>query len=42
MTTAELIEALDARYGNPQAKDCELIQLAIERLRELLLYSEIN
>lgn len=36
MKTADLIDALDARYGNPQAKDCELIQLAIERLRELL------
>ena len=35
MTTEELIEALDQRYGNPLAKDCELIQLAIARLREL-------
>lgn len=33
MTTEELIEALDQRYGNPLAKDCELIQLAIEHLR---------
>lgn len=36
MTTEQLIEALDQRYGNPLAKDCELIQLAIERLKELL------
>jgi hypothetical protein len=36
MTTEELIYALDQRYGNPLAKDCELIQLAIERLRELI------
>jgi len=36
MKTVDLIEALDQRYGNPLAKDCELIQLAIERLRELL------
>ena len=35
MTTEELIEALDNRYGNPLAKDCELIQEAIEHLREL-------
>jgi hypothetical protein len=35
MSTEELIEALDQRYGNPLAKDCELIQLAITRLREL-------
>lgn len=33
MTTQELIEALDQRYGNPLAKDCELIQEAIEHLR---------
>lgn len=33
MTTEELIEALDQRYGNPLAKDCELIQEAIEHLR---------
>ena len=33
-TTEELIEALDQRYGNPLAKDCELIQLAIKVLRE--------
>lgn len=36
MTTEELMEALDQRYGNPLAKDCELIQLAITRLRELI------
>ena len=36
MTTEELIEALDQRYGNPLAKDCELIQEAIEHLRQLL------
>ena len=33
MTTAELIEALDQRYGNLLAKDCELIQAAIKVLR---------
>jgi hypothetical protein len=33
MTTRELIEALDNRYGNPLAKDCELIQEAIKVLR---------
>lgn len=31
----ELIEALDARYGNPLAPDCKLIQAGIKRLREL-------
>ena len=36
MTTEELIEALDQRYGNPLAEGCDLIQLAIERLRELI------
>ena len=35
MTTQELIEALDNRYGNPNAKGLELIQEAIARLREL-------
>ena len=36
MTTEELIEALDQRYGNPYAaKECGLIQEAIKRLREL-------
>lgn len=34
MTTEELIYALDQRYGNPLAKDCELIQEAIKRLQE--------
>jgi hypothetical protein len=34
MTTAELIEALDQRYGNPYATDCALIQEAIKVLRE--------
>lgn len=33
MTTEELIEALDQRYGNPHAKDCELIQEAIQQLK---------
>jgi len=33
MNTKELIEALDNRYGNPLAKDCELIQEAIKVLR---------
>jgi hypothetical protein len=33
MNTNELIEALDQRYGNPLAKDCELIQEAIKVLR---------
>lgn len=33
MNTTELIEALDARYGNPLAKDCELIQEAIKVLQ---------
>ena len=36
MTTEELIEALDQRYGNPYAaKECGLIQEAIKRLRKL-------
>jgi hypothetical protein len=30
-----LIEQLDNRYGNPNAKGLELIQEAIARLREL-------
>ena len=34
MTTTELIEALDNRYGNPNAKGLELIQEAIEHLRK--------
>jgi hypothetical protein len=33
MTTEELIEALDQRYGNPLAEGCELIQLAIKALK---------
>ena len=33
MTTQELIEALDQRYGNPNAKGLELIQEAIKVLR---------
>jgi hypothetical protein len=33
MNTYELIDALDQRYGNPLAKDCELIQAAIKVLR---------
>lgn len=35
MSTTELIELLDNRYGNPLAPDCKLIQEAIARLREL-------
>jgi hypothetical protein len=34
MTTQELIEALDNRYGNPNAKGLELIQEAIEHLQK--------
>jgi hypothetical protein len=33
MNTQELIDALDQRYGNPLAKDCELIQEAIKHLQ---------
>ena len=33
MNTTELIEALDNRYGNPNAKGLELIQEAIKVLR---------
>ena len=32
-TTAELIEQLDNRYGNPLAPDCKLIQEGIKLLR---------
>jgi hypothetical protein len=32
LNTTELIEALDNRYGNPLARDCELIQEAIKVL----------
>lgn len=35
MKLEELIEALDQRYGNPHAKECHLIQLAIIELRKL-------
>jgi len=34
MTTQELIEQLDQRYGNPYAKECHLIQEGIKALRE--------
>lgn len=34
MTTEELIELLDNRYGNPLAPDCALIQQGIKLLRE--------
>ena len=34
MNLPELIEALDQRYGNPHAKECHLIQEAIEHLRK--------
>jgi uncharacterized iron-regulated protein len=34
MTTQELIDALDQRYGNPNAKGLELIQEAICVLRQ--------
>ena len=40
MNTNELIEALDQRYGNPQAKECALIQEAIKTLR--LLQDEVT
>ena len=33
MNTTELIEQLDQRYGNPNAKGLELIQEAIRVLR---------
>lgn len=32
-SVADLIERLDQRYGNPDAKDCALIQEAIKMLR---------
>ena len=38
MNLQELIEALDQRYGNPHAKECHLIQEAIQHLRK---YEEI-
>lgn len=40
MTTNELIEALDQRYGNPYAKECYLIHEAIKTLR--LLQDEVT
>jgi hypothetical protein len=40
MNTNELIEALDQRYGNPHAKECALIQEAINQLR--LLQEEVT
>lgn len=40
MTTNELIEALDQRYGNPHSKDCALIQQAIAEMR--LMQAELN
>jgi len=33
MNFNDLIEQLDQRYGNPHAKDCELIQEAVEVLK---------
>lgn len=36
MNLKDLIEQLDQRYGNPYAKECALIQKAIEVLREVL------
>jgi hypothetical protein len=33
MNLADLIDQLDQRYGNPHAKDCALIQEAIEVLK---------
>lgn len=35
MTTEELIEALDQRYGNTYATDCALIQQGIKELSRL-------
>jgi len=40
MNTNELIEALDQRYGNPNAKGLDLIQEAIKTLR--LLQDEVT
>ena len=37
MKLEDLIYALDQRYGNPLAKDCELIQEAIKELRKVVL-----
>ena len=36
MTTEELIQALDDRYGNPYATECYLIQEGIKQLQFLL------
>jgi hypothetical protein len=36
MRTEDLIKALDNRYGNPHATDCDLIQEGIKALQELL------
>ena len=33
MNLADLIEALDQRYGNPHAKEHELVKEAIRQLR---------
>ena len=33
LSIPDLIERLDQRYGNPNAKDCSLIQQAIKALR---------
>ena len=33
LSIPDLIEQLDQRYGNPNAKDCSLIQQAIKALR---------
>jgi hypothetical protein len=33
MNLKDLIETLDQRYGNPHAKECALIQEAIEVLK---------
>jgi hypothetical protein len=40
MTTNELIEALDQRYGNPYAKECALIHQAIAEMR--LMQAELD
>ncbi len=40
MNYQDLIDRLDQRYGNPQAKDCALIQEAIEALR--ILYAQLK
>ena len=35
MNLADLIEQLDQRYGNPHAKECQLIQEAIKVLKQV-------